>query len=139
MAHSGKLFRAQLVISAACRHGLRATSSRQLAGAIEYFHTASLVLDDLPCMDDASLRRGLPCIHRQHGDATAILVALALINRAYALIGQTFASRPQRIRAQANACLDRCLGSPDSWVARRGTWRLPRPTIPRGISAGSLR
>lgn len=109
-ANPGKLLRAQFVATAARHHGLAAAASLKLACAIEYFHTASLILDDLPCMDDASLRRGLPCIHRQHGEATAILAALALINRAYALVGATFARSPARVRAEVTACLDRCLG-----------------------------
>lgn len=110
VANPGKLLRAQFVATAARHHGLAAGAALKLACAIEYFHTASLVLDDLPCMDDAWLRRGQPCIHRQHGEATAILTALALINRAYALVGDAFARSAVRLRAEVNACLDRCLG-----------------------------
>jgi geranylgeranyl diphosphate synthase type II len=106
----GKLVRAQLVATAGARHGLRRDEAEQLACAVEYFHVASLVLDDLPCMDDAALRRGQPCVHRRHGDATAILAALALINRAYALIGDALVRQPRAVRAAATACLDRCLG-----------------------------
>lgn len=110
VANPGKLIRAQFVTTAVRHHGLPAAASLKLACAIEYFHTASLILDDLPCMDDASLRRGMPCIHRQHGEATAILASLALINRAYALVGETFVRSPARVRLEVNACLDRCLG-----------------------------
>ena len=106
----GKLLRAQLVFAGAARHGLPAAQAAELACAIEFFHTASLVLDDLPCMDDATLRRGRPCVHRLHGEATAILAALALINRGYALIGGALAPRSATVRAQATACLDRWLG-----------------------------
>lgn len=106
----GKLVRAQLVATAGVRHGLRPGAAEQLACAVEYFHVASLVLDDLPCMDDATLRRGQPCVHRRHGDATAILAALALINRAYALIGDALSRQPRAVRAAATACLDRSLG-----------------------------
>ena len=59
--------------------------AKDLAIALEYFHTASLLFDDLPCMDNASERRGVPCVHLAFGEAGAILAALALINRAYAL------------------------------------------------------
>lgn len=106
----GKLVRAQLVATAGVRHGLRPGAAERLACAVEYFHVASLVLDDLPCMDDATLRRGQPCVHRRHGEATAILAALALINRAYALIGDALARQPRTVRAAATACLDRSLG-----------------------------
>ena len=44
--------------------------------AVECVHTASLILDDLPSMDDAELRRGQPTAHRKFGEATAILSAI---------------------------------------------------------------
>jgi geranylgeranyl pyrophosphate synthase len=56
------------------------------ACAIEMVHTASLVLDDLPAMDDATLRRGRPCTHEVFGEGTAILAAIALLNRAFAVL-----------------------------------------------------
>jgi geranylgeranyl pyrophosphate synthase len=56
------------------------------ACAIEMVHSASLILDDLPCMDDARWRRGRPACHVAHGEATAILAAFALQNRAFELL-----------------------------------------------------
>lgn len=53
-----------------------------VACAIEMIHAASLVLDDLPCMDDATTRRGRPALHRVWGEATAILAAFAVLARA---------------------------------------------------------
>jgi geranylgeranyl diphosphate synthase type II len=50
-------------------------------------HTASLILDDLPIMDDATLRRGRPANHIAFGHETALLAALALLNGAYAVMG----------------------------------------------------
>lgn len=108
--HPGKLIRGRLVLAAACRHGLAPARSAMLACAVEYFHTSSLLLDDLPCMDDAAVRRGRPCVHRRHGEATAILAALALINRAYALVGRAFAARSFTERRRATDWLDRTLG-----------------------------
>lgn len=54
--------------------------------AVEMVHTASLILDDLPCMDDATLRRQLPATHIAFGQATAILSAVALLTRAFGII-----------------------------------------------------
>jgi len=56
------------------------------ACAIELVHTASLILDDLPAMDDATTRRGRPACHIRHGEAGAILAAFALINKAFELL-----------------------------------------------------
>jgi geranylgeranyl diphosphate synthase, type II len=110
-AHPGRLLRAYLVHRAAIAHGLADDDACQLACAIEYYHIASLLLDDLPCMDDADTRRGRPCTHRTHGDATAILAALALINRAYTLVGFALAHLPAGLRLRSQACLDAALGT----------------------------
>lgn len=106
----GKLVRGRLAYAGARRHGFSPGRAAALACALEYYHTASLLLDDLPCMDDATMRRGQPCVHRRHGEATAILAALALINRSYALVQHAFAARPRRERERAAALLDRSLG-----------------------------
>jgi len=107
----GRLLRARLVYRAALAHGLDDADAAQLACAIEYYHLASLLLDDLPCTDNADTRRGLPCTHRVHGDATAILAALALINRAYTLVGFALSHLPAGLRLRAQACLDAALGT----------------------------
>jgi geranylgeranyl diphosphate synthase, type II len=56
--------------------------------AVEYLHTASLMLDDLPCMDDASTRRGAPSTHALYSEAETILAAVALVSRSYAILLQ---------------------------------------------------
>lgn len=60
-----------------------------LACAVEMVHACSLVLDDLPSMDDAALRRGRPTVHLEFGENVALLAALALLNRAYALVAES--------------------------------------------------
>ncbi len=64
------------------------------ACAVELVHTASLILDDLPCMDDAATRRGRPSCHVVHGEATAILAAFALQNRAFELLAAGWPGAP---------------------------------------------
>jgi len=58
---------------------------QRLAAIVEYLHTSSLILDDLPCMDNASTRRGRPCTHLVWGEALSILVSVGLLNAAYGL------------------------------------------------------
>jgi len=77
-----KRVRAVIVILSAelCGDGNRAMPA---ACAVEAIHAASLILDDLPSMDDAPLRRGRPTVHTVHGEAVAILAAFGLLNEAY--------------------------------------------------------
>ncbi|MEZ5317852.1 MAG: polyprenyl synthetase family protein [Vicinamibacterales bacterium] len=77
-----KRVRAVLVLLAAELAG-RTDRAMPAACAIEAIHAASLVLDDLPCMDDAPLRRGRPAAHVAYGEAVAILAAFGLLNAAY--------------------------------------------------------
>jgi geranylgeranyl pyrophosphate synthase len=94
----------------ATAYGLDAGPAQKLAVALEYFHTASLLFDDLPCMDNALERRGVPCTHLLYGEEGAILSALALINRAYALTWRAVIGCPQARQAQAMSFIESCLG-----------------------------
>lgn len=58
----------------------------QSALAVEFSHTASLIADDLPSMDDEKERRGKECLHAKFGEATAILASYALITAAFGKI-----------------------------------------------------
>jgi geranylgeranyl pyrophosphate synthase len=104
------MVRAELAYHIACSFGVSDDRSEHLAIAIEYFHTASLLFDDLPSMDDAELRRGVPCAHQVYGEGAAILAALALINRAYALVWKSFAGLPGEVQSTGLAYLERHLG-----------------------------
>jgi len=106
----GSLLRPRMVFHVATAYGLDATPARELAIALEYFHTASLLFDDLPCMDNASERRGVPCVHLAFGDAGAILAALALINRAYALIWRSVSGSSPHLQSRALSYIEQCLG-----------------------------
>jgi geranylgeranyl pyrophosphate synthase len=81
------------------------------AGAIEMVHTASLILDDLPCMDDAAQRRGRPACHVVHGEATAILAAFALQSGAFELLADGWPGCPDAATRTAMAQeLSRAIG-----------------------------
>ena len=56
------------------------------AAAIEFIHAYSLVHDDLPAMDNADFRRGLPSCHKKYGEDIAILIGDALLNNAYEIM-----------------------------------------------------
>ena len=54
-----------------------------VAAAVELIHASSLILDDMPSMDDAPLRRGQPACHVAFGEATALLAAFGLLTLAF--------------------------------------------------------
>lgn len=81
--NGGKRLRAFLVMESAALHGISADISDPVAAAIECLHAYSLVHDDLPCMDDDDLRRGLPTVHIKWDEATAVLVGDALQTQAF--------------------------------------------------------
>jgi geranylgeranyl diphosphate synthase type II len=85
----GKRLRPALCLAAAERNGVPAERAMPMALALEFVHTASLVHDDLPCMDDDDLRRGLPTNHKVFGECLAVLTGVSLMIWAfgYALSG----------------------------------------------------
>lgn len=91
MRHSllapGKRIRPIVTVLTAVSLGGDETRALDPACAIEMVHTASLILDDMPFMDNATLRRGQPANHRVYGEDTATLAAVALLNRAYGVVG----------------------------------------------------
>jgi geranylgeranyl diphosphate synthase type II len=91
----GKRIRPVLTVQVATDLGAPEETALDVACAIEMIHAASLVLDDLPCMDDATLRRGKPANHLVFGEDTAILAATALLNRAFGVIADCEHLAPQ--------------------------------------------
>jgi geranylgeranyl diphosphate synthase, type II len=110
LRHPGSMVRAELAYRAARSFSQSHERAESLAIAVEYFHTASLLFDDLPSMDNARERRGAPCVHRVHGEGAAILAALGLINRAYALVWKAVAGLPAEVQERGLAYLERNLG-----------------------------
>ncbi|MDO8421380.1 MAG: polyprenyl synthetase family protein [Parvibaculum sp.] len=82
----GKRFRPFLVCESAGLFGVHKGAALRAAAAIECVHTYSLVHDDLPCMDDDDLRRGLPTVHRKFDEATAVLAGDALLTFAFEIL-----------------------------------------------------
>ena len=87
----GKRVRGVLTIASGEAAGAKGEKLVRAAAAMEMIHASSLVLDDLPAMDDALLRRGAPTLHREFGEDLAILSAVALLNHAYGLIAEAHA------------------------------------------------
>jgi geranylgeranyl diphosphate synthase type II len=87
-----------------------------MAVAIELLHCASLVHDDLPCFDDADLRRGKASVHLEYGEALAVLTGDALIVHAFATLGAAALRDPARMAALIGI-VAQSVGSPHGIVA----------------------
>ncbi|MCB1669677.1 MAG: polyprenyl synthetase family protein [Gammaproteobacteria bacterium] len=86
------------------------------AAAIELLHCASLVHDDLPCFDDAAVRRGKPTVHRAFGEPLAVLTGDALIVLAFQTLTRGGAAHPDRL-SRLLLILGSAVGAPGGIVA----------------------
>jgi geranylgeranyl diphosphate synthase type II len=100
MFSGGKRTRPQLTLLAALACGGDLQAALPAACAIECLHCASLIWDDMPCMDNSSERRGVAAVHLMFGEGTATLAALSLLNHAYAIFG-----RYPGLSAEATHCV----------------------------------
>jgi geranylgeranyl diphosphate synthase type II len=95
LLNGGKRFRPAIVLMIANQLG-NEQEATQAALAIEYFHTASLIADDLPCMDNDDERRGKASTHCVFGEDVALLATYALISAGY----QAIQTNVAQLRAQ---------------------------------------
>jgi geranylgeranyl diphosphate synthase, type II len=104
-----------LAVAAAC--GNDAPDLADAAGsAIELLHCASLVHDDLPCFDDAALRRGKPTVHAKYGVPLGLLTGDALIVMAFETLARAGAVHPTRL-APLLSIIAKGVGAPYGIVA----------------------
>lgn len=117
-----------LAVAAACGAREHWAAAEAAAAAIELFHCASLVHDDLPCFDNAFLRRGRPSVHAAYGEPLALLAGDALIVLAFQsllLVGEERAG----ILPALMKILSRAAGMPSGIVAGQGWESEPNPSL----------
>jgi len=107
----GKRLRPALAALSASVFGAPEKQALDPACAIELVHTASLILDDLPSMDGATLRRGRKANHLVFGEDLAILAAVALLNRAFSVLAAEENDLPARMRAELVTLFSAAIGS----------------------------
>lgn len=106
----GKRLRAFLVLETARLHGVPVDRAIWAAAAVEALHAYSLVHDDLPCMDDDDMRRGLPTVHVKWDQATAVLAGDALQSLAFELLAHPECGSAQ-VRADLVLGMARAVGA----------------------------
>lgn len=127
----GARIRPQLCLAVAQACGDDAPELTDAAAvAIELLHCASLVHDDMPCFDDADLRRGLPSVHKLHGEPLALLSGDGLIVMAFQAMARVGARHPGRLTGLL-ATLCSAAGAPDGIVAGQAWECEPRASLSR--------
>ncbi|MBQ3695804.1 MAG: polyprenyl synthetase family protein [Alphaproteobacteria bacterium] len=96
----GKAFRAFLILTTAKIFDLPEQSAVNIATAMEMVHAYSLIHDDLPAMDNDTMRRGKPTTHIQFDEATAILAGDALLTNAFEVLADEATHPDGNVRAQ---------------------------------------
>jgi len=107
----GKRLRAFLVMESARLHGVAEAQSLWPAAGVEAIHAYSLVHDDLPCMDDDDLRRGVPTVHRVWDETTAVLTGDALQALGFELVCHSQCSPLGDVRATLAHTLAQAAGA----------------------------
>ena len=105
----GKRVRPLLALACAQSLGIDSMLIVQPACALELVHTASLVLDDMPCMDNSPLRRNRPAVHIAFGEDIASLSVVALLAEAYAMVARTPSLRAEAC-VEVMAIISRAIG-----------------------------
>ena len=115
----GKRLRPLLTIAASRLFAIDPQRALRVGCAIEAIHTYSLIHDDLPCMDDADLRRGKPAVHKAFGEAEAVLAGDSLHALAFEILAHP-------------ATHD------DPWVRSDLLLELARAVGPNGMAGGQM-
>ena len=82
----GKKIRSKLITDVGKIFNVRYKNLIQVGAVVECIHAYSLIHDDLPCMDNDSLRRGKPSTHKKFGESTAILAGNSLLTIAFEIL-----------------------------------------------------
>ena len=115
----GKRLRPLLTVAASRLFAIDRARALRVGCAIEAIHVYSLIHDDLPCMDDADLRRGKPTVHRAFGEAEAVLAGDSLHALAFDILADP----------ETNA---------DPWVRCALVLELARAAGPHGMAGGQM-
>lgn len=111
----GKRIRPRLVLEFSRLCGGDDTGALPFACAVEYIHTYSLIHDDLPCMDDDDMRRGIPSNHKVYGEDIALLAGDALQSLAFEIM-----SLPENVKAVGASKAVRCINELAKYCGAKG-------------------
>ena len=94
----GKKIRSKILIDIGSLFKLNYKSLIVIGSAVECIHAYSLIHDDLPCMDDDSIRRGKPSTHIKFGESTAVLAGNSLLTMAFEILSHGYLDVPEKTK-----------------------------------------
>ena len=106
----GKAFRAFLILTVGSMYNVPQPYLLNIATALEMVHTYSLIHDDLPAMDNDTMRRGKPTNHIQFDEATAILAGDGLLTNAFEILANPATHPNAEIRTKLVELLAKLAG-----------------------------
>ena len=106
----GKKIRSTIIFNTSKIFNIRSNQIINLCAAVECIHSYSLIHDDLPCMDNDTLRRGKPSTHIKFGESTAILAGNSLLTLAFEIIADKKFNIDTKVKLNLIKKLSECAG-----------------------------
>ena len=106
----GKKIRSTVIFDTGKLFGVEENKLLDICAAVECIHSYSLIHDDLPCMDDDSMRRGKLSTHKKFGEATAVLAGNSLLTLAFEIISNKKNSLSLKQKNEIINLLSNCSG-----------------------------
>ena len=106
----GKKIRSTIIFDAGKIFNISEKKLINICAAVECIHSYSLIHDDLPCMDNDSIRRGKPATHIKYGEASALLAGSSLLTLAFEIITDKKYLLNQKLKNEIINSLANCSG-----------------------------
>ena len=106
----GKKIRSTIIFDAGKIFNISEKKLINICAAVECIHSYSLIHDDLPCMDNDSIRRGKPATHIKYGEASAVLAGSSLLTLAFEIITDKKYSLNSKLKNEIVSSLAGCSG-----------------------------
>jgi farnesyl diphosphate synthase len=106
----GKKIRSKILLDIGSIFKIKYQTLIAIGAAVECIHAYSLIHDDLPCMDNDTLRRGKPATHIKFGEATAVLAGNSLLTMAFEILSSSYLRISEKSKLSLIKRLSECSG-----------------------------
>ena len=106
----GKKIRSKILIDIGSLFNLKYKTLIAVGAAVECIHAYSLIHDDLPCMDNDTIRRGKPSTHIKFGESTAVLAGNSLLTMAFEILSDKILGTSENIKIDLINKISKCSG-----------------------------